>query len=126
VRRFNYRAARLFLNLPVVLTMGDSIRAGYCNEISVEGMSVAQAGPFPPGSSGSVCLNFEGVSVTMAVSVVRSDAACDAFRFVYESREQRDTLAMLLARFATPQSYVGPVTRAHVERPCLPALLSSN
>jgi hypothetical protein len=126
MRRFNYREPRLSVSLPVVLRMGDSILEGFCNELSSEGMRVAVDVPFSPGSFGSVSLNFESLSVMVPVAVVRSHANGSALRFVYESKEQRDAVAAIVAGLGRPRPCTSLVLRRKDAESNLPAVISSN
>jgi len=102
------------------------MQGGSCSEISIEGMRVELGDPFAPGSSGTVSLNYESLSMAVPVSVVRSDLTGNGLRFVYDSEEQRDAVARLVTCLASPLPCTSLVLRRSRPELRLPALLSSN
>jgi hypothetical protein len=125
MRKFNYRAVRLSVHLPVTLNTADSLQEGFCTEISTEGMRVALAKPWSPFASGAVSLNFERLNVVVPVSMVRTDGNSCALRFAYESQEQRNAIATVIACVCRPRPCTSLVLRSRGPEPQLPALLSS-
>ncbi len=103
MRRFDYRAARFPVDLPVCLTQGDSTQAARCKEISTEGMKVELSEPFSPRSRGTVDLSYESLILKVPFWVVRSELNCNSIQFIYESKEQRDAMACLVACLSHPR-----------------------
>jgi hypothetical protein len=103
MRRFDYRVPRISIDLPILLTLGGSTRNGRCKEISIDGMKVELTEPVSPGSSGTVDLSYEGLSLMLPVRVARSEPDWGAVQFVYESKEQRDAVARFVAFLTGPR-----------------------
>jgi hypothetical protein len=109
MRKFDYRAPRFAVDLPVRITFGESVQQGRCKEISTEGMKLELRDPLSPGASGSVRLSYQDVFLDIQVRVAHSGPTYDGVRFVYESEDQRDELSRLVARLAGAKQRLGPV-----------------
>jgi PilZ domain len=109
MRKFDYRAPRFVVDLPVRLTFDGTLQQGRCIEISTEGMKVAVDRPLPQECSGRMRLAHEDVVLELAFRVVHSGPSCDGVRFIYESDEQRDDVIRLVSQLAGPRHRQGPV-----------------
>jgi PilZ domain len=109
MRKFNYRVPRFPVDLPVRLTFNTSIQVGRCTEISTEGMKMEVHEPLSPDSSGTVHLNYQGITLDVAVRVAHSSSSHEGLRFVFESDEQRDEVTRLVEILAAPPHRQGPV-----------------
>lgn len=109
MRKFDYRAPRFAVDLPVRITFGESIQQGHCKEISTEGMKLELREPLSPGASGIVRLTYQDMLLDLRVRVAHSGPTYDGVRFIYESEDQRDELSRLVARLAGPKQKLGPV-----------------
>ncbi len=76
---------------------------------------VELSAPFAARSSGTVELSFESLSLTLPFWVVRSEPECNAVQFVYETTEQRDAVACLVACLSRPR----PCRSLAMVRSCL-------
>ncbi|MGA2569258.1 MAG: PilZ domain-containing protein [Terracidiphilus sp.] len=103
MRRFDYRVPRIPIDLPILLTQGDSKQPGRCKEISIDGMKVEFREPVSPGSSGTVDLSYENLSLEIPVRVARCEPDCDAVQFIYESNEQREAVARFVTLVTGPR-----------------------
>jgi PilZ domain-containing protein len=109
MRKFDYRAPRFLVDLPVWLTFKDSTQEGRCREISTEGMKLEVRHPLCPDSSGSVHLSYREFSMDLPVRVAHSGSSYDGVKFVFESDEQKDDLMRLVALLAGPKQHFGPL-----------------
>lgn len=109
MRKFDYRAPRFAVDLPVRITVDESMQQGLCKEISTEGMKLELREPLAPGSTGTIRLSYQDVFLDVRVRVAHSGPTFDGVRFVYESEDQRDELSRLVARLAGARQRLGPV-----------------
>jgi PilZ domain len=109
MRKFNYRVPRFPVDLPVLLTFGESTQVGRCLEISVEGMKLEAGQPLSPDSRGTVHLTYLGIAVELSIRVAHAGSAFDGVTFVYDSEEQRDKVSQLVSLLARPTPRSGPV-----------------
>jgi hypothetical protein len=109
MRKFDYRAPRFLVDLPIRLTFEDSMQDGRCSEISTEGMKVELRQPLSPDSCGMVRLSYKDFTLEVPVRVAHSGSSYDGVKFVYESDEQRDELIRLVTLLAGPKQNSGPV-----------------
>jgi hypothetical protein len=109
MRKFDYRAPRFSVDLPIRLTFEDSMQDGRCREISTEGMKLELREPLCPNSCGKVRLNYQNFRLELPVRVAHSGASYDGVKFVYESDEQRDDVNRLVAVLAGPKQQSGPL-----------------
>jgi hypothetical protein len=109
MRKFDYRAPRFPVDLPVRLTFDESMQQGRCTEISTEGMKLEVRQPLAPDACGKVRLSYQDFSLDIPVRVAHSGSFYDGVKFVYDSDEQRDEMSRLVARLSCPQQRSGPV-----------------
>jgi hypothetical protein len=109
MRKFDYRAPRFLVDLPIRVTFGSSMQEGRCTEISTEGMKLELRQPLAPDSCGMVRLSHRDILIEIPVRVAHSGSSYDGVKFVYESDEQRDELIRLVAILAGPKQTFGPV-----------------
>jgi hypothetical protein len=103
MRKFDYRSPRFPVDLPVRLTWGDLTRFGRCREISTEGMKLELNESFCPTTVGALDLCYEDVNLRLPVRLTHSGPNFDAVKFVYESIEQKDAVARLVACLTGPK-----------------------
>jgi len=109
MRKFDYRAPRFSVDLPIRLTFEDSMQDGRCREISTEGMKLELREPLSPNSCGRVRVSYLNFRLELPVRVAHSGASYDGVKFVYESDEQRDDVNRLVAVLAGPRQQSGPL-----------------
>lgn len=97
MRRFQYRAPRFPVDLPVYLTQGESTQLTRCREVSVDGMKLDLMGASFPFSCGFLQLG-DGISslkIPFQVSSRAIDSICVMFQ--NESSEQSEELCRFIA-----------------------------
>jgi hypothetical protein len=109
MRKFDYRAPRFLVDLPIRLTFEDSMQEGRCREISTEGMKLEVRQPLSPDSAGTVRLRYHEFSIDLPVRVAHSGSSYDGVKFVFESDEQREDVSRLVALLAGPKQRFGPL-----------------
>jgi len=109
MRKFDYRAPRFAVDLPVRLAFDGSIRQGRCTEISTEGMRLEVREPLAPDACGIVHLGFQDISIQLPVRVAHSGSFYEGVQFVYETEEQRDEVNRLVARLSSPSQRTRPI-----------------
>jgi hypothetical protein len=109
MRKFDYRAPRFAVDLPVRLTLEQSTQFGRCTEISTEGMKLDVPQPLSVDTGGAVEVTFQNVRLEIPVRVARCGEDCDGVQFVYASDEERDDVIRFLAILATAPRRPGPL-----------------
>ncbi len=109
MRKFDYRAPRFVVDLPVRLTINGTMQQGRCIEISTEGMKLAVDRPLAPQCDGTVRLVYQDLALEVPFRVAHSGPSFDGARFIYESDEQRDDIIRLVGQLAGPRQQQGPV-----------------
>ena len=108
MKKFDYRAPRFSIDLPVELTIENSTHLGRCREISTEGMRRDLREPLPPDSFGTITMSYENLSVKLSVRVTHAKSDHDGLKFIYESDDQRNDLAHLVTLLLAPRKRRGP------------------
>jgi len=108
MRKFDYRAPRFTVDLPIRLTFNDAIQHARCTEISSEGMRLEVGEPLMPAACGTVCIRYQEFDLELPVRVAHAGQYYDGVKFVYESEDQRDEVNRLVARLTFPQR-IGPI-----------------
>lgn len=109
MRKFDYRAPRFAVNLPIRLIFDDVEQPGLCKELSSEGMRLEIGQPLQPQASGTVCLKYLDFDLELPIRVAHAGPDFDGVRFIYESEEQRDEVNRLIARLFSSPHGTGPV-----------------
>ncbi len=109
MRKFDYRAPRFAVDLPVRLTILESTQFGRCTEISTEGMKLEVREPLSVDVGGAVHVTFQNVSLDIPVRVAHCGTGCDGVQFVYGSDEERDEVIQFIALLAAVPPRPGPV-----------------
>lgn len=109
MRKFDYRAPRFAVDLPVRLTLAESTQWGRCTEISTEGMKLEVEEPLTVNTAGAVQVTFRDFCLELPVRVAHSGAACDGVQFVYGSDEERDDVIRFIGLLATAPQRPGPL-----------------
>jgi hypothetical protein len=109
MRKFDYRAPRFAVDLPVRLTLEESTQFGRCTEISTEGMKLDLHQPLSVDAGGAVEVTFQNVRLEIPVRVAHCGSGCDGVQFVYGSDEERDDVIRFLAILATAPRRPGPL-----------------
>jgi len=97
MRRFQYRAPRFPVDLPVYLTQGGSTQLTRCREVSVDGMKLDLMGASFPFSCGFMQLG-DGISslkIPFRVGSRAIDSICVMFQS--ESTEESEALCRFIA-----------------------------
>ena len=108
MRKFDYRAPRFLVDLPVRLTFADSTQIGLCTEISTEGMTIERRTPLSQDSLGAVYFDYQSMTLELPVRVAHTGPTSDGVSFMYQSDEQRDELRRLVALLAAARHRSGP------------------
>jgi hypothetical protein len=108
MRKFDYRAPRFAVDLPVRLTLEDSTQFGRCTEISTDGMKLHVYEPLSVDAGGVVQVTFQNVSLEIPVRVAHCGSGCEGVQFVYCSDEERDDVIRFIAILATTPHRPGP------------------
>jgi hypothetical protein len=97
MRRFQYRAPRFPVDLPVYLTEGGTTQLTRCREISVDGMKLDLMGASFPFSSGLIQLGngISSLKIPFQVSSRATDSICVMFQ--NEPGEQFEALSRFIA-----------------------------
>lgn len=103
MRKFDYRAPRYAVELPVRLTIDEAIYIGRCLEISTDGMKLKLDQPFETGSIGTVRLSERGITADIPVRVCYSDSDHIGLKFLYDSDEQRAEIVRLVSVCVGPR-----------------------
>lgn len=103
MRKFNFRAPRLSIDLSVRVTQGEATRLGHCTEISVEGMKLEGPENSAAGSLGTVQISHEDLSLQLPFRTVYSQINCSGVVFIYESNEQRQKINYLVSLLSAPR-----------------------
>jgi PilZ domain len=109
MRKFDYRAPRFVVDLPVSLTLLESTQFGRCIEISTEGMKLNVSEPLSVDAGGAVHVTFQNVSLDIPVRVAHCGAGCEGVQFVYGSDEERDEVIRFIALLASAPPRPGPM-----------------
>jgi hypothetical protein len=108
MRKFDYRAPRFAVDLPVRLTFDHSTQPARCTEISTEGMRLEVNQPLQPQAYGTVSVSYQDFDLDLPVRVAHAGPYYDGVKFIYASEEQRDEVNRLVMRLSSPQK-TGPV-----------------
>lgn len=109
MRKFDYRAPRFAVDLPVRLTLEQSTQSGRCTEISTEGMKLEVLQPLSVDAAGAVQVTFREFTLELPVRVAHCSMGCDGVQFVYGSDEERDDVIRFIALIATAPPRPGPL-----------------
>jgi len=109
MRKFDYRAPRFAVDLPVRLILEESTLFGRCTEISTEGMKLDVCEPLSVDTPGAVHFTFQNVSVDLPVRVAHCGSGCDGVQFMYGSDEERDEVIRFIALLAAAPRRKGPL-----------------
>ena len=109
MQKFDYRAPRFAVDLPVRFSLENLTRVARCKDISVEGMKLELRDPLPLNSVGTISVSYEGLALDISARVTHCQPNCDGLRFIYETDEQRNQVARLVASLAADHSKPGPV-----------------
>jgi PilZ domain len=104
MQKFEYRAPRYLVDLPVVLTLQEGSFSGRCKEISKDGMRMELLQPVTPGASGTVRVTYNEYSIELRVTVAHSGAKFDGLKFLFESDKDRSTVERLVSLLAASTS----------------------
>jgi UDP-3-O-acyl-N-acetylglucosamine deacetylase len=109
MKKFKYRTPRFSVDLPVQFTLQNSVLAGRCREIGVEGMTV-ELKPKPANKSrGIVSLVHLDRTIELAAQVAHVVGIRAGLAFIYESESERNAVAHFVASLAESNHQVGPV-----------------
>jgi hypothetical protein len=109
MRKFDYRAPRFAVDLPIRLSLEESTLFGRGIEISTEGMKLDVSGPLAVDTPGAVHVTFQSVSIDLPVRVAHCGSGCDGVQFVYGSDEERDEVIRFIALLAAAPRRTGPL-----------------
>lgn len=109
MQKFEYRAPRYTVDLPVLLILADLRIPGRCREISKEGMAVVFRDPVAAESCGTVSVSYRNLALELRVCVAHNGKKADGLRFLFETEEDRDSVERLVALLAGSTGQPGPV-----------------
>lgn len=109
MRKFDYRAPRFAVDLPVRLTLAESTQFGRCTEISTEGMKLDVHQALSVDAAGAVQVTFRESSLEIPVRVAHCGGGCEGVQFVYGSDEERDDVIRFIALLASAPPHPGPL-----------------
>jgi hypothetical protein len=109
MHKFEYRAPRFSVDLPVRLTLQNSTLAGRCREISKEGMRLDLPQPLPADACGTVAMSYHEETLELNVRVAHTGTVQKGLEFLYSSEKERNAVARLIASLAEGQNRPGPV-----------------
>jgi hypothetical protein len=109
MQKFEYRAPRFPVDLPVQFTVGDLTLTGRCKEISQEGMTLELRQPLTLNSSGTVSFHYREQTIQIRARVAHVAKTHCGLEFLCESETERSALAHLIASLTPAQSRPGPV-----------------
>jgi hypothetical protein len=111
MRKLQYRAPRIPVDLPVRVTQGDLAQMMRCRDLSVDGMKLDLNGASFPYSSGSIQL-MDGTSSLELSFQVRSRAV-DSIGIVFHDKsiEQSEALSRLIASLSRRNASLSLVVR---------------
>jgi hypothetical protein len=109
MQKFEYRAPRFSVDLPVQFTVHNATLTGRCREISQEGMKLELRQPLPTDSRGMISMSYQDGTLEVKVRVAHAGAKYDGLEFIYESERERSAMARFIASLAAPQNRPGPV-----------------
>jgi len=109
MRKFDYRAPRFAVDLPVRLTLEESTQLGRCTEISTEGMKVEVQKLLTVDTPGAIHVTFQNVCLDLPVRVAHCGSGCDGVQFAYGSDEERDEVIRFIALLAAAPRRPGPL-----------------
>ena len=112
MRKFDYRAPRFAVDLPVRLTLLESTQFGRCTEISTEGMKLDMRDAALRRCRRCGSRYVSECQPRSPVRVAHCGAGCDGVQFVYGSDEERDEVIRFIALLATAPQQAGPVPSA--------------
>jgi PilZ domain len=97
MRKFQYRAPRFPVDLPIRLRTQHASFAGRCKEINHEGMKVEVLSPLPADTEGAIFIDYYGASIEVNVRIAQRGEAHHGLEFLYQSDRERRAIAYLLA-----------------------------
>jgi hypothetical protein len=109
MQKFEYRAPRFPVDLPVQFTVEDLTLTGRCREISQEGMTLEHRQPLTLNSSGVIALNYREQSIEIRARVAHVAQTHSGLEFLCESETERSALAHLISSLTSAQGRPGPV-----------------
>jgi hypothetical protein len=109
MHKFQYRAPRFAVDLPVRFNIQNSTLTGRCREISKEGMRLELRHPLPSDACGTVFLSYQDRVIELGARVAYTGATHGGLVFLYESERERSAVAQLVGSLANTQSRPGPV-----------------
>jgi hypothetical protein len=100
MHKFSYRAPRFAVDIPVRLILPDFRSQVICTEICIDGMKVEALEPLTINSLGSVFIRCDDSQLRIDVRVVRVNNIEQALEFIFTSRQDRASLAKMIATLA--------------------------
>ena len=108
MRRFDYRAPRFQVNLPVRLTLENSTWIGRCKEISIEGMLLETRVPLSLDATGVIHAACCDAVLDVPVRVAHCSTHCEGLQFQCESAGQQQEVERFVERLVTTTRHAGP------------------
>jgi hypothetical protein len=103
MRKFRFRSPRFPVDIPIQVTRGGATRLGRCVEISADGLKFEGTGPLDPDSSGSIQIDYEGLSLALPFKSVYAGAKFEVVEFVLASQEQKRSVSLLISAISSPK-----------------------
>jgi hypothetical protein len=107
MQKFDYRAPRFAVDIPVRIVVDGSTHGGRCKNISIEGMKVELREPLAVDARGLLSMDLDGQILEIGVQITYSRSVRHGVRFLCESEDQREILNRYMAFLAAPQNRPG-------------------
>ena len=102
MQKFDYRAPRFSVDLPVRLTLEGSTLIGRCRDISSKGVRLELPQPLPPDACGTVSIGYQDHILELNVRVAHAGATQGGMEFMYNYASERSAVERFLAALKTP------------------------
>jgi hypothetical protein len=109
MQKFEYRAPRYEVDLPVQLTVEGSSVMGRCKEISKEGVKAEFPQPLPQNATGILLVRYREVALEVRVRVAHAGPNYDGLKFLFGSDADRKNAEHLVAMLTATARRLGPV-----------------
>lgn len=104
MQKFEYRQPRVPANLPIKFSALNVSCVGHCVDISKQGMRIETSQPLPLNTRGKVSMCYQDRTLEFAMRVVHVEGMSCGLEFLYDSSEERNEVAHLVASLAaSPQ-----------------------
>lgn len=104
MQKFEYRQPRVSANLPIKFIAVDISCMGQCTDISNQGMRIEASQQLPLDACGKVSIRYQDRTLEFNMRVIHVEETSCGLEFLYESTEEQNEVAHLVASLAaSPQ-----------------------